>query len=156
MGWGGRSENGEINSRLGQTRTQSLFMCFGGARRVGVRLRRARSLMGRDEVTLLSPPKHINSDWVRVCPWVRSVYPFGRIKTMAKPQGAEEKENLIVSLEHVDDIIVVDKSINHGKLLSIYETPSYSFALSFSCWFLFFSAFLLICLSPESSRGREV
>ena len=31
------------------TRTQSLFMCFGGERRVGVRLRRARGLMGRDE-----------------------------------------------------------------------------------------------------------
>ena len=32
-----------------KTRTQSLFMCFGGERRVGVRLRRARGLMGRDE-----------------------------------------------------------------------------------------------------------
>lgn len=51
--------------------------------------------------------------------WVTSVYPFGRIKTMAKPQGAEDKENLIASLEHVDDIAMVDKSINHGKLLSI-------------------------------------
>ena len=32
-----------------QTRTQSLFMCFGGERRLGVRLRRAQGLMGRDE-----------------------------------------------------------------------------------------------------------
>ena len=34
---------------MSQTRTQSLFMCFGGERRLGVRLRRARGLMGRDE-----------------------------------------------------------------------------------------------------------
>ena len=32
-----------------QNRTQSLFMCFWGERRLGVRLRRARGLMGRDE-----------------------------------------------------------------------------------------------------------
>ena len=32
-----------------QTRTQSLLMCFGGERRLEVRLRRARGLMGRDE-----------------------------------------------------------------------------------------------------------
>ena len=32
-----------------KTRTQSLFMFFGGERRVGVRLRRARGLMGKDE-----------------------------------------------------------------------------------------------------------
>ena len=35
--------------RKEQTRTQSLFMCFGGERRLGVRLRRASGLMGRDE-----------------------------------------------------------------------------------------------------------
>ena len=35
--------------RKEQTRTQSLFMCFGGERRLGVRLRRARGLMGRDK-----------------------------------------------------------------------------------------------------------
>ena len=33
----------------GQTRTQSLFMCFGGERRLGVRLRHVQGLMGRDE-----------------------------------------------------------------------------------------------------------
>ena len=32
-------------AELCQTRTQSLFMCFGGERRLGVRLRRARGLM---------------------------------------------------------------------------------------------------------------
>ena len=32
-----------------QTRTRSLFMCFGGERRLGVRLRRALGLVGRDE-----------------------------------------------------------------------------------------------------------
>ena len=39
------------NGRTGkfQTRTQSLCMCFWGERRLGVRLRRARGLMGRDE-----------------------------------------------------------------------------------------------------------
>ena len=63
-------------------RTQSLFMCFAGERRLGAgvrlrrALRRARGLIGRDEgkiatlffltPNLLSPPKHINSDWVRV------------------------------------------------------------------------------------------
>ena len=31
------------DSLEGQTRTQSLFMCFGGERRLGVRLRSARS-----------------------------------------------------------------------------------------------------------------
>ena len=75
-----------------QTRTQSLFIRFEGERRLGVSLRRARGLMGRDKgkiatgisifpsslpmrprarlnltPNLLSPPKHINSDWVRVC-----------------------------------------------------------------------------------------
>ena len=110
---------------------------------MGVRLRRARGLVGRDEATLLSPPKHINSDWVRVCSWVRSVYPFGRIKTMAKPQGAQEKENLIVSLEHVADIVMVDKSIitmeNCCRFVKLLVTPllypfhagSFSFQLSF-------------------------
>ena len=49
--------------------------------------------------------------------WVTSVYSFGRIKTKAKPQGVEDKENLIVSLEHFDDIVMVDKSKNHGKFL---------------------------------------
>ena len=38
--------------RKEQTRTQSLFMCFGGERRLGVRLRRAWGLMGRDEVKI--------------------------------------------------------------------------------------------------------
>ena len=50
-------------------------MCFGGERRVGIRLRRASyfSFVPSHETprapqpTLLSPPKHINSDWVRVC-----------------------------------------------------------------------------------------
>ena len=37
-------------AQLPQTRTQSLFMCFGGERRLGVRLRRARGFME-------------NSDW---------------------------------------------------------------------------------------------
>ena len=32
-------------AELCQTRTQSLFLCFGGERRLGVRLRRARGLM---------------------------------------------------------------------------------------------------------------
>ena len=59
-----------------QTRTQSPFMCFCGERRLGVRLRRARGVMGRTDTTRapqpnpqssLSPQKHINSDWVRVC-----------------------------------------------------------------------------------------
>ena len=55
-----------------QTRTQSLFMCFCGEN-VGLG---ARRLMGRDKVksllapqpnpNLLSPPKHINSNWVLV------------------------------------------------------------------------------------------
>ena len=59
-----------------QTRTQSPFMCFLGERRLGVRLRRARGVMGRTDTphppqpkpqSSLSPQKHINSDWVRVC-----------------------------------------------------------------------------------------
>ena len=48
---------------------------FWGERRVGIRLRRASyfSFVPSHETprapqpTLLSPPKHINSDWVRVC-----------------------------------------------------------------------------------------
>ena len=40
---------------LYQTRTQSLFMCFGGERRLGVRLRRARGLMERDEGKIANP-----------------------------------------------------------------------------------------------------
>ena len=40
-----------------QTRTQSLFMCFGCERRLGVRLRRALGLMGRDK-----GKKHISSN----------------------------------------------------------------------------------------------
>ena len=39
----------EITIMRNKTRTQSLFMCFEGERRVGIRLRRARGLMGRDE-----------------------------------------------------------------------------------------------------------
>ena len=56
-----------------QTRTQSLFMCFWGERRLGVRIGwGARGLMGRYQgkianPNLLSIQKHINSDWVRVC-----------------------------------------------------------------------------------------
>ena len=60
-----------------QTRTQSLFKCFfGGERRLGSRLKRARGLMGREEgnparVLTYSPifshpKKHLNNDWVRV------------------------------------------------------------------------------------------
>ena len=60
----------------------------------------------------------VKTEKLRVA-WVTSVYPFGRIKTKAKPQGVEDEENLIVSLEHFDDIFMVDKSKNHGKLLSI-------------------------------------
>ena len=42
-----------------QTHTQSLFMCFGGERRLGVTLRRARVLMGRDEGSYFSfVPSH--------------------------------------------------------------------------------------------------
>ena len=42
------TETPELARRLavGQTRTQSLFMCLRGERRLGVRLRRARGLMG--------------------------------------------------------------------------------------------------------------
>ena len=71
--------NYRLNSYLlSQTRTQSLFnICFGGERRLGVRLRRAAShgngplsTSARKRLNLfrnlLSPPKHINSDWVRV------------------------------------------------------------------------------------------
>ena len=40
----------DLDLYLNQTRTQSLFMCFGGFRRLGVnRLRCARGLMGKDE-----------------------------------------------------------------------------------------------------------
>ena len=35
--------------------TQSLFMCFWGERRLGVRLRRARGLMSRDEGKIANP-----------------------------------------------------------------------------------------------------
>ena len=67
-----------ISYLLSQTRTQSLFnICFGGERRLGVRLRLAEShgkgplsMSPRKRLNLfrnlLSPPKHINSDWVRV------------------------------------------------------------------------------------------
>ena len=75
--------SGWIKEGVLQTRTQSLFMCFGGERWLGVRLRLAQGLMGRDEgiiatlpmrprarlnltPNLLSPQKHIHSDWVRV------------------------------------------------------------------------------------------
>ena len=37
-----------------QTRTQSQFMCLGGERRLGVRVRRTRSLMERDSRCRLS------------------------------------------------------------------------------------------------------
>ena len=40
-----------------QTRAQSLFKCFfGGERRLGIRLRRARGLMGRDEEKVAPQP----------------------------------------------------------------------------------------------------
>ena len=67
-----------ISHLLSQTRTQSLFnICLGGERRLGVRLRRAGShgkgplsMSPRKRLNLfpnlLSPPKHINNDWVRV------------------------------------------------------------------------------------------
>ena len=83
-----------------QTSSQLQFMCFGGERRLGVRLRRARGVMGRDEgkiaslpmrprarlnVTpnLLSPPKHINSDWVRV--WGQNIALWKEQKERAWP-----------------------------------------------------------------------
>ena len=59
-----------------QTRIQSLFMCFWGEREDwGVRLRRARGVSPSHDTprapqpnpNLLSPQKHINGDWVRVC-----------------------------------------------------------------------------------------
>ena len=50
-----------------QTRTQSLFKCFLGWEKIGIRLRRARGLMGRDVCLHLIPKNHLNSDWVRVC-----------------------------------------------------------------------------------------
>ena len=73
-------QSAKIGDALGEkTRTQSLFMCLLGERRLGVRLRSARShgkvlRPGRLNLTpnLLSPQKHINSDWVRVW-WVRSL-----------------------------------------------------------------------------------
>ena len=37
-----------------QTRTQSLFMCFWGERKLGVRLRGARGVMGRGEGKIAS------------------------------------------------------------------------------------------------------
>ena len=36
------------------TRAQSLFMCFGGERRLEVRLTRSRGFMGRDEEKIAS------------------------------------------------------------------------------------------------------
>ena len=62
-----------------QTRTQSLFKCFLGREKIGDQLEaRAGSIFPlslpmrprtRLNLTpnLLSPPKHINGDWVRVC-----------------------------------------------------------------------------------------
>ena len=38
-----------IYERLFQIGTQSLFMCFWSERRLGVRLRRARGVMGKDD-----------------------------------------------------------------------------------------------------------
>ena len=55
-----------------QTRTQSLFMCFWGEIKLGVRLRRARYPVPMrpraPQLTpnLLSHQKHINSGWIRV------------------------------------------------------------------------------------------
>ena len=62
---------------VGSYTDRLLKLCFGGERRLGVRLRRAGS-HGKGPLSmslrkrlnlfpnLLSPPKHINSDWVRV------------------------------------------------------------------------------------------
>ena len=65
-----------------QTRTQSLFMCFWGERRLGVRLRRcyvmSLSMTPRARLNLtpnlLSPQKHINSDCVRVCIYGKNLF----------------------------------------------------------------------------------
>ena len=38
-----------------QTRTQSLFKCFWGERRLGIGLRRTRGLMGREEGNIATP-----------------------------------------------------------------------------------------------------
>ena len=65
---------------LEQTRTQSLFVCFGGKRRVWEEWRRGNGIFPLSfpmrpraclnlTPTLLSPPKHTNSDWVGVCLW---------------------------------------------------------------------------------------
>ena len=68
---------------LCQTRIQSLFMCFGGERRLGVRLRRAREFFllpfpwdpARTSTwfpIFSHPKKHLHSDWVRV--WICAIY----------------------------------------------------------------------------------
>ena len=63
-----------------QTRTQSLFMCFWIERRLGLAIfpwylpMRPRAPQPILTPNLLSPQKHINSDWVLVC---RSSW-FGR------------------------------------------------------------------------------
>ena len=68
---------------LCQTRIQSLFMCFGGGRRLGVRLRRAREFFllpfpwdpARTSTwfpIFSHPKKHLHSDWVRV--WICAIY----------------------------------------------------------------------------------
>ena len=56
---------------MSQTQTQSQFICFGGERRLGVRLRHARGLMGRDKGKIamknfLSVPK-LSKLKVRLC-----------------------------------------------------------------------------------------
>ena len=81
-------------------------MRFWGERRLGVRLRRARGVMGKDEgknidaifhsslpmrpnarlnltPNLLSPPRHINSDWVRV--WEQNIVLWKEEKERAWP-----------------------------------------------------------------------
>ena len=82
----------------------SRYLCvLGGERRLGVRLRRARGLMGRDAIfpsslpitprarlnltpNLLSPPKHINCNWLLVCsaPLIVPGYAFVRPDDLTK------------------------------------------------------------------------
>ena len=83
--WGRQDERKRTRGQLrGQNRlVPRRYICVLGWEKIGVRLRRARGVMGRDEgkiaslpmrpqarlnltPNLLSPPNHINSDWARV------------------------------------------------------------------------------------------